>query len=84
MFAFLPNEKSPILAPILGTSMSLASVWGFLICFRLVVGYKVCGGLLSPTALRVAARFFLLLALAGLFNGFVVEHTFQALTQTAT
>lgn len=26
MLAFLPNEKSPILAPILGTSMSLVSV----------------------------------------------------------
>jgi hypothetical protein len=80
--ALLPNEKAPISALFFGVGLSFLSLWGALICFRLITGRKVRGGLVSPRALRLTAWFFLLLPFAGLYNGYFVTHTLQALGLT--
>jgi O-antigen/teichoic acid export membrane protein len=80
---FLPSEKDPVLAPLLGTGLVLVSLWALSVCCRLVFGRKVRGGLLSPVALRVVAWFFLLLPIVGLFTGNFVTNTLQSLVQTA-
>ena len=82
MLVFMPNEKAPVLAPIFGIGMTLVALWGFLVCFRLVTGRKVRGGLMSPPALRAAAWFFLLLPVGGVFTGYFITNTLQALVMT--
>ena len=81
--ALSPNEKAPVAAPIVGTVMSVVSIWGLLLCYRLVTGRKVRGGLIGPTALRVIAWVFLLLPVGGVFNGYFETHTIRALLMTA-
>jgi hypothetical protein len=83
MMVFLPNEKAPILAPVFGVFMALVSLWALGKCLRLLTGKRVQGGLLKPRGLRVLAWFFLLLPVGGLFSGYFVTHTVQALVQTA-
>jgi hypothetical protein len=81
--ALTPNEKAPTAAPIAGTLMSVVSLWGLLICYRLVSGNRVRGGLIGPTALRVIAWVFLLLPVAGVFTGYFEQHTPRAVIMTA-
>lgn len=83
MMALLPNEKAPLMAPILGVFMSLLCVWGLSVCTRLVLGKRVRGGLFGPRVLRVLGWFFLVLPVGGLFTGYFITHTLQALIQTA-
>lgn len=66
----IPNEKAPILAIAVGLALLLVCVWVLEKCLRLVAGRKNRGGLMSPTTLRVLSVFFLLLPVAGLFNGY--------------
>jgi hypothetical protein len=83
MMVFLPNEKAPVLAPAFGVFMSLVSLWALAKCVRLLSGKKVQGGgLLGPRALRALAWLFLLLPVGGLFSGYFVTHTAQAVLQT--
>jgi hypothetical protein len=82
MMVFLPNETAPIMAPLFGVFMALVSFWSLALCFRLVVGKRVQGGLFGPRALRALAWFFLLLPIGGLFSGYFLTHTIQALVQT--
>ena len=81
--ALVPNEKAPNAAPIAGTLMSIVSLWGLLICYRLVSGKKVRGGLIGPAALRVNAWVFLLLPVGGVFTGYFEQHTLRAVIMTA-
>lgn len=83
MMVFLPNEKAPVLAPVFGAFMALVSLWALSKCFLLLSGKKMQGGLIKPRGLRVLAWFFLLLPLGGLFTGYFITHTVQALVQTA-
>jgi hypothetical protein len=83
MMVFLPNEKAPVLAPVFGAFMALVSLWALSKCFLLLSGKKVRGGLIKPRGLRVLAWFFLLLPIGGLFSGYFIAHTAQALVQTA-
>lgn len=83
MMVFLPNEKAPVLAPVFGAFMVLVSLWALSKCFLLLSGKKMQGGLIKPRGLRVLAWFFLLLPLGGLFTGYFITHTVQALVQTA-
>jgi hypothetical protein len=83
MMVFLPNEKAPVLAPVFGAFMALVSLWALSKCFLLLSGKKVQGGLIKPRGLRVLAWFFLLLPIGGLFSGYFITHTAQALVQTA-
>jgi len=69
---------------IFGTGMVLATAWGLSVCYRLLAGRRVRGGLLGPVALRGCAWFFLLMPIGGLFTGYFVTNTVQALEQTAT
>lgn len=71
MIIFLPDKKNPdpILAPALGAGMILVSLWALSVCYRMVVGKKVRGGLLGPRALRVIAWVFLSLPITGLLVG---------------
>jgi len=80
---FLPNDKAPLLAPAFGALMSVVCVWGYGAAIRLIIGKRVHGGLFGPRTLRVVAWFFLLLPIGGLFTGYFVTHTAQALVQTA-
>lgn len=81
--AFTPNEKAPLAAPFVGTLMSAVSFWGLLVCYRLVVGKRVRGGLIGPTALRIIAWVFLLLPVGGVFTGYFEQHTLRAVIMTA-
>jgi hypothetical protein len=81
--ALTPNEKAPTAAPIAGTLMSAVSLWGLLICYRLVSGKKIRGGLIGPRALRVIAWIFLLLPAGGVFTGYFEQHTLRAVIMTA-
>jgi hypothetical protein len=83
MMVFLPNEKAPVLAPMFGAFMALVSLWALSKCFLLLSGKKVRGGLIKPRGLRVLAWFFLLLPIGGLFSGYFITHTAQALVQSA-
>jgi hypothetical protein len=83
MLAILPNEKAPVLATVFGIVMALMSIWLFAICFRLVSGRRVSGGLVGPRALNAVAWLFLLLPLGGLFNGYFADHTLWAVVQSA-
>lgn len=66
-----------------GLLMALVSLWALGKCFLLLSGKKVHGGLIKPRGLRVLAWFFLLLPIGGLFSGYFITHTAQALVQTA-
>ena len=81
--ALTPNEKAPTAGPIAGTLMSLVSLWGLLVCYRLVTGKRVRGGLVGPTALRAIAWVFLLLPAGGVFTGYFEQHTLRAVIMTA-
>lgn len=83
MLALLPNEKAPVLATVAGILMALMTIWLFAICFRLVSGRRVSGGLVGPRALRSFAWLFLLLPLGGLFTGYFAAHTLWAVIQSA-
>ncbi len=63
--------------------MVLACAWLLEKCGRLIIGRRVDGGLMGPRALRLAAWFFLLLPVAGIFTGYFVSHTLVAVVQTA-
>ncbi len=78
-----PTGKAPIGERALGAGMVLVTFWGFLVCYRLVTGKRVRGGLVGPFALRVCAWLFLLAPIGGLFTGYFVTNTFQALVETA-
>lgn len=64
------NEKSPILAAVVGFVLLLGCLWVLEKCLRLLTGRKVRGGLLSPNALRVVSYFFLIFPVFGLFTGY--------------
>ena len=81
--ALVPNEKAPIGAPIAGTLMGVVSLWGLRICYRMVAGKRVRGGLIEPTALRAIAWVFLLLPVGGVFTGYFEQHTLRAVIMTA-
>jgi len=66
----VPNEKSPILAIVVGLVLLLSCLWVFEKCFRLLTGRKNRGGLMAPNTLRVVSFFFLALPVAGLFTGY--------------
>jgi LPXTG-motif cell wall-anchored protein len=70
--ALLPatNEKSPILAIVVGFLLLLGCLWVLEKCFRLLTGRKNGGGLMSPSALRVVSFFFLIVPVAGFFTGY--------------
>lgn len=82
MMVFMPNEKAPVLAPIFGVGMALASLWALGKCVRLVSGKRLRGGLISPRALRLISWLFLMLPVGGVFSGYFVTHTLQAILQT--
>jgi len=67
---FCVNEKSPILAAVVGFVLLLGCLWLLEKCLRLLTGRKVRGGLLSPNALRVVSYFFLIFPVVGLFTGY--------------
>ncbi len=83
MMLLLPNENAPVLAPAAGAVMALLSLWLFGICFRLVSGRRISGGLVGPRTLRAVAWLFLFLPLGGLFTGYFAAHTETALMQSA-
>jgi len=64
------NRKSPLVAILLGLILLLGCFWVLEKCFRLLVGRKDRGGLMSPRTLRVVAFFLLILPIAGLFTGY--------------
>ncbi len=64
------SSPSPILAVAVVFILLLVCLWVLAKCFRLVTGRKKRGGLLSPTVLRVAGVFLLIIAVAGLFTGY--------------
>jgi hypothetical protein len=66
----VPNEKSPILAIVIGLVLLLGCLWVFEKCFRMLTGRKNRGGLMAPNTLRVVSFFFLALPVAGLFTGY--------------
>ena len=66
----VPNEKSPVLAVVVGLVLLLGCLWVFEKCLRLVTGRKNRGGLMAPNTLRVVSLFFLALPVAGLFTGY--------------
>lgn len=78
-----PNERAPLLAPVIGIVMVLGCLWSLEKCVRLVTGRKRKGGLMTPRALRVIGWVFLLLPIGGLFSGYFVTHTLLASLQTA-
>ena len=80
---FIPNQKAPFLAPVIGIVCIAACFWALEKWARLIVGKKKRGGLLPPATLRVIAWFFLLLPVGGLFTGYFRTHTLAALVQTA-
>jgi hypothetical protein len=80
---FHSNDKAPLLAPAFGALMAVVCLWGFGASIRLIIGKRVHGGLFGPRTLRVVGWFFLLLPIGGLFTGYFVTHTVQALVQTA-
>jgi hypothetical protein len=82
MMVFLPNEKAPVLAPLFGIVMALTSLWAMSKCLRLITGKRVKGGLIGPRALRTISWLFLLLPVGGLFSGYFISHTLQAVLQT--
>jgi hypothetical protein len=78
----VPNEKSPILAIVVGLVLLLSCLWVFEKCFRLLTGRKNRGGLMAPNALRVVSFFFLALPVAGLFTGYYRKMGVVAIFQT--
>lgn len=82
MMVLLPNEKALLLAPAAGVVMVLMTLWLLVICFRLVSGRRVSGGLMRPRALRAVAWLFLFLPLGGLFTDYFVTRTSLALMQS--
>ena len=82
LMIFGPNEKAPLLAPILGVIWVLGCFWALEKCVRLIFGRKNQGGLMSPRVLRSLGWFFLLLPIAGIFTGYFTSHTLIALVQT--
>jgi len=83
MMLLLPNEKAPVAAPVAGAVMALLSLWLFGLCYRLVSGRRVSGGLMRPRTLRTVGWLFLLLPLGGLLTGYFATHTATALVQSA-
>ncbi len=83
MMLLIPNQSAPVLAPAAGAVMVLLSLWLFGLCFRLVSGRRVSGGLMAPRTLRAVAWLFLFLPLGGLFTGYFAAHTETALMQSA-
>lgn len=83
MMLLLPNESAPVLAPVAGAVMALLSFWLFGLCFRLLSGRRVSGGLMDPRTLRAVAWLFVFLPLAGLSTGYFAAHTKTALMQSA-
>lgn len=77
-----PGEAAPVLTRTIGLVLVLLSIWGLVLSFRLVFEIRVQGGLMGTSALRFCAWFFLLLPLGGLFTGYFVTHTVQALVMT--
>ena len=80
---FSPNEKAPVLAPVLGVVWVAACSWVLEKCLRLITGRKNRGGLMSPRTLRAVGWFFLLLPIGGIFTGYFRTHTLIAIVQTA-
>jgi hypothetical protein len=64
------NEKSPILAVVVGFVLLLGCSWVLEKCYRLLTGRKKRGGLMTPGTLRVVAFFFLIFPVMGLFTGY--------------
>ncbi len=79
---FDPNDKAPVLRPIVGAVMSIACAWLIEKCIRLVFGIRTKGGLMAPRALRIIAWLFLLLPVGGVFSGYFLTHTIAAVIQT--
>ena len=80
---FSPNAKVPILAPVVGFVWVAGCAWVLEKCLRMLTGRKNRGGLMSSTSLRGLAWFFLLLPVGGLFTGYFLTHTLQAILQTS-
>ena len=83
MLLLLPNEMAPVMAPAVGLLMTLLCVWLGRICFRLIAGRRIHGGLMAPRTLRAIGWVFLLLPLGGFFTDFFATHTLQAMLQSA-
>jgi hypothetical protein len=65
-----PSKERPILSVVIGLLLLFGCCWVLEKCFRLVMGRKNRGGLMSPTVLRVVAFVLLLLPVCGLFTGY--------------
>ena len=63
--------------------MALLSLWLFSLCYRLIFGRRVSGGLMGPRTLTAVAWLFLFLPLGGLFTGYFATHIEIALMQSA-
>lgn len=83
MLLVLPSEMAPVMAPAIGFPMTLLCAWLGRICYRLIAGRKIQGGLMAPQTLRAIAWLFLLLPLGGVFTGYFETHTLQAMLQSA-
>jgi hypothetical protein len=77
----VPNEKSPVLAVVVGLVLLLGCLWVFEKCFRLLTGRKNRSGLMAPNTLRVVSFFFLTLPVAGLFTGYYRKMGLVAILQ---
>ena len=75
--AVSPNERAPIMAPVVGTLMALACLWLFAMSFRLILGKKKHGGLMGPRALRLCSWIFVLIPTTSISTGTFFEHPFR-------
>ena len=83
LMIFGPNEKAPILAPVLGVIWVIGCFWALEKCARLILNIKNRGGLMSPRSLRAMGWLFLVLPVGGIFTGYFKSHTLIAVVQTA-
>ncbi len=82
MLAIAGTEKAPVVARILGTLMTVLSIWLLKICWRLIIGGKNRGGLIDPAGLRMIGWAFLLLPIGGIFSGYFRTNPIAAILQT--
>jgi hypothetical protein len=76
-----PSENSPVAQITFGTGMVLVCLWLLSLCYRMVLGKKVRGGLFGPIALRIIAWVSLLLPVVGLSMAlFTHQYDFTPLT----
>lgn len=69
-----PEPDMSMLYDALGIFMVLLCFWVLTMALRLILDRPNRGGLMSPTALLMSGGFFLLMPIAGLFDGYYVKH----------